>query len=94
MPPSTAPLRAGTVRILLSVRGGVAEVMHKPRAVEVVIYEYDVEGTDNVDQDHDGRPCNIQTYASQTRIKGPKHWPLVQSAGALASPNNGHAKQR
>ncbi len=45
-------------QVLIEVRGGVAEVVHKPSDVEVVVRDYDVEGTDQGrwKRDVDGEP--------------------------------------
>jgi hypothetical protein len=91
MSQSTATPHAATTRVILIVRGGVAELLHKPRNVEVIILDYDVDGSDPCDHDPDGHPANIQTYNVRDKILGPSHWPQVKTS---ASRLNGHAKQR
>lgn len=91
MSQSTATPRVATARVLLIVRGGVAELLHKPRGIEVVILDYDVEGSDPADRDPDGHACNIQSHGAREKILGPSHWPQVKTA---VSRLNGHTKQR
>jgi hypothetical protein len=91
MSQSTATPRAAAARVILIVRGGVAELLHKPRNVEVIIFDYDVDGSDPCDHDPDGHPANIQTYNARDKILGPGHWPHIKTA---ASRLNGHTKQR
>jgi hypothetical protein len=92
----TATPRAATARVILIVRGGVAEVLHKPRALEVIIFDYDVEGSDPsdpCDRDPDGHACVIQTYGTHDKIQGPKNWPQVKTAASRLNGHTGHTRQ-
>jgi hypothetical protein len=91
MSQSTATPRAAIARVILIVRGGVAETLHKPKGIEIVIFDYDVDGSNPCDHDPDGHPCNIQSHGAREKILGPAHWPQVKTA---ASKLNGHPKQR
>ena len=70
---STRGGRAATVpcRVIISVSGGVAEVLLKPAGVEVRILDYDVDGVDadRLDHDEHGQPCSIQRYAASQTIE-------------------------
>ena len=72
------------VTVILTVSGGVADVLAKPKGVAVVIYDYDVEGSDegesNVSRDPDGQLCSIAQWAAMEEIAGNTHWPAVQAA--------------
>ena len=69
-------------RVIVSVRGGVAELLFKPRGVEVSILDYDVDGEDAdwVDRDPGGNPCNIQRHTASEKVVSNPNWPMVRSA--------------
>ena len=72
------------VTMILTVSGGMADVLAKPKGVAVVIYDYDVEGSDksepNVSRDPDGQLCSIAEWVAMEEITGNTHWPAVQAA--------------
>jgi hypothetical protein len=86
-----SPPRAATVRVILCVRGGVAEALYKPKGLELLIFDYDVDGADPVDRDPDGHPCCIQTLSTHEKVTANKHWPIVRTA---AKKLNGHNTQQ
>ncbi|MBM3333350.1 hypothetical protein FJY63_01690 [Candidatus Sumerlaeota bacterium] len=51
-------------RILIQIAGGVAEVVEKPAGIELIIRDYDVEGSDTetLDRDPGGNLCVEETY--------------------------------
>ena len=57
-------------QVLITVRGGVAELVHKPKDVEVVLRDYDVEGIDHGQwkRDADGEPF-LEAVRPATRRK-------------------------
>ena len=71
-------------QVILSVCGGVADVIFKPRGIGVTILDYDVEGADSPDpllsQDPDGRDCCIQEWPPDKQVAGNRHWPLVKQS--------------
>ena len=52
--------------VVLSIVGGCLAVDDKPEDVEVVAYDYDVEGLSDLPTDPDGRPCQILRWPSKT----------------------------
>lgn len=82
-------------RVIVTVSGGVADVLLKPKGVELCILDYDVDGVDEdrASRDPDGDACSMQQYAADEKILSHEHWPMVQNAARRI---NGHdrAKQR
>jgi hypothetical protein len=80
-------------RIIITVRGGVADIVCKPAGVEVCIIDYDVDGEDERDaaRDADGRPCRIWQEDAGAQILSQEHWPLVRTAARRIAV---HRKQR
>ena len=72
------------VTVILTVSGGVAYVLAKPKGVAVVLYDYDVEGSDegepNVSRDPDGQLCSITEWTAMEEIVGKDHWLAIQAA--------------
>jgi len=66
-------------RVLITVSGGVADVICKPAGVDVRIYDYDVEGCDEakLDRDPDGWPCVIRRFTTSDPVLANQHWPIV-----------------
>ena len=54
-------------RVIISVSGGVAELVSKSAGVEVAIFDYDVDGQDDphLHRDSRGQPCCIQYYPAK-----------------------------
>lgn len=71
-------------QVILSVSGGVADVIFKPRGVAVTIFDYDVDGADQDDprisKDPDGHECHISEWPSGEKVTANKHWPIVKQA--------------
>jgi hypothetical protein len=86
-------------RVIISVSGGVADVIFKPRGVEVCILDYAVDYADHdpdhpdhhPDRDPDGQACFIQQLAADDKVISHEDWPMVQDAARRI---NGHAKRR
>ena len=67
-------------KVILSVSGGVADVIFKPTGIAVIIFDYDVEGVDKHAKDPDGENCIINNWPLQDRVIGDKHWPIIRQA--------------
>ena len=52
----------GIPQVIISVRSGVVEVISKPVGVAVVLFDYDVDGAENVSKDSDGERCVISHW--------------------------------
>jgi hypothetical protein len=63
------------LEVIMTVRGGVAEVFKKPIGVTLVILDYDVEGVSENDprifRDADGHLCSIGRWESQEQMPNP-----------------------
>ena len=75
--------------MIVTVRGGVADVFFKPQGVAVTLYDYDVEGSDENDsgisKDPDGWPCSIRQWETFEEIVGSERWPIVKKARVCSS---------
>jgi len=74
--------RSAVPRVIVSVSGGVADVLYKPKGVEVCIFDYDVDGADadQVDRDPDNALCSIGQWNAAKAVINCKHWPIVRNA--------------
>ncbi|MBA7577973.1 hypothetical protein ES708_19829 [subsurface metagenome] len=52
-------------RVIISVSGGVADVVSKPFGVAVTLFDYDVDGVENVSKDPDGEKCIVSHWDAQ-----------------------------
>ena len=80
-------------RVIITVSGGVADVLCKPRGIALTILDYDLDGSDERDprvtRDPDGQLCSMGEWPAKELVIGNKHWPMVRQArrdvAALAS---------
>ena len=66
--------------VIITVSGGVADVLFKPAGVGVTILDYDVEGDEPSSTDPDGVQCCISEWPASERIAANAHWPIVKEA--------------
>ena len=70
-------------RVIITVSGGVADVLYKPKGIAISVIDYDVEGSgedDKLSKDPDGQQCCISQWPASELVAGNKHWPLVKNA--------------
>ncbi len=67
-------------RVIISVSGGVANMVFKPLGVAVTIFDYDVDGVEKVSKDPNGERCTIGHWPSQRKVIANKHWPIIRQA--------------
>ena len=67
-------------KVILSVSGGVAEVIFKPVGVAISIFDYDTDGVEKASKDFDGERCVISNWGSQEKVISNEHWPIVRQA--------------
>ena len=74
--PDTAPL------VIVTISGGVGDILFKSPGARVAIYDYDVEGCDeaDIDRDPDNETCVIREWAPGEEIVSHKHWPAIRKA--------------
>ena len=72
------------LQVILTVSGGVADLLCKPPGVAVSIYDYDLEGSDadgkGVSRDSDGTPCCISEWGASQEVVGNTGWPIIKQA--------------
>lgn len=66
--------------VVLSVRGGVADMVFKPAGVATTVFDYDVDGDGAADKDPDGAPCRIVEWPAGEAVHENRHWPIVRKA--------------
>jgi hypothetical protein len=70
--------------VIVTVSGGVADLIFKSRCVAVDLYDYDVEGSGDKDpgisKDPDGQTCCIRQWGPSEEIAGSEHWPIIRKA--------------
>ena len=67
-------------RVIISVSGGVAELLLKPVGIAVMLVDYDVDGVEEVSVDPDGARCIINHCHLTSRIVSNDHWPVVKQS--------------
>lgn len=72
------------LQVILTVSGGVADVLYKPPGVSVLLHDYDVEESDEgepiVGRDFDGLLCCTSRWDAQEEVADREHWPEVKNA--------------
>ena len=73
------PATPAACRVIVTVSGGVADVISKPRGVAVTVYDYDIEDSgEALSQDPDGKTCQISEWEAAEAAITPKGWPVGQ----------------
>jgi hypothetical protein len=67
-------------RVIISVSGGVASLIFKPAGVAVTLFDYDVDGVENVSKDPDGERCIVGHWDSRRKVITNKHWPAIKQS--------------
>ncbi|MCY2924922.1 MAG: hypothetical protein NT031_05700, partial [Planctomycetota bacterium] len=71
-------------RVIITVTGGVADVLCKPKGLTVSICDYDVGGGDlhdpRISKDPDGQACCIRLWPAVDEVADNGHWPIVEEA--------------
>lgn len=70
------------LQVIVTVNGGVADILLKPKGVAVTLYDYDVEGCEetSLDKDPDGQSCMIHEWPIAEAAAANEHWPVVKHA--------------
>ena len=72
--------KGNVLRVIISVRGGVADVLLKPTGVALSVFDYDVAGEPHATEDPDGQGCFIGEWAAREQIINCEHWPIVKAS--------------
>jgi transcription elongation factor Elf1 len=77
-------MKSPALHVLVTVSGGVADLLCKPCGVTVSVLDYDVEGSaegdPNIAKDADGRLCCLSEFPPSEEIVGNRHWPIIKKA--------------
>lgn len=72
------------LQVVVTITGGVADLLFKSEGVAVAIYDYDIEGADErepgVSRDPDNEPCCISRWEPSESVVGNAHWPVIKRA--------------
>ena len=70
------------LEVIITVSGGVADLILKPRGIAVSILDYDVEGVDEerISKDADGEECCVSRWGPMDELVAKDDWPIVQMA--------------
>ena len=79
--------RSSSRQVIVTVSGGVADVIFKPKGVGVDIFDYDVDREDEarLDRDPDGAYCSISHWAPEQAVAFNETWPIVRQAARDAT---------
>ena len=84
MPKRTKSQKLPSLQVIVTVSGGVADVLYKSAGVTLALYDYDVEGSDEnepgVSRDPDGQRCSIREWDPSEEIVGSENWPIIKQA--------------
>ena len=74
--------RKNVPMVLVTVSGGVADLICKPAGLTVRIYDYDVQGCEKarLDRDPDDQPCMIREYPKTEVVVANEHWVVIRHA--------------
>ena len=67
-------------RVIISVSGGVADLIFKPPGIAVSIFDYDVQGQEQSAKDPDGEDCCISEWSASAQVTGNRHWPIIKQS--------------
>ena len=75
-----------SLQVIVTISGGVGDVLYKSAGVAFALYDYDVEGSDEnepgVSRDPDGQLCCIREWGPSEEIVGSENWPIIKKARA------------
>ena len=73
-----------SLQVIVTISGGVGDVLFKSPGVALALYDYDVEGSDEnesgVSRDPDGQLCSIREWDPSEEIVGSENWPIIKKA--------------
>jgi hypothetical protein len=73
-----------SLQVIVTISGGVGDVLFKSPGVAIALYDYDVEGSDenepSVSRDPDGQLCTVREWEPAEEVVGPENWPIIKGA--------------
>ena len=80
----TKTQKPSSLQVIVTISGGVADLLFKSVGVAVTLFDYDVEGSDanepGVSRDPDGQLCCIREWEPSEEIVGSENWPIIKRA--------------
>jgi hypothetical protein len=72
------------LQVIVTISGGVGDVLFKSPGVALALYDYDVDGADEnepgVSRDPDGQLCCIREFDPSEEMVGSENWPVIKKA--------------
>ena len=72
------------LHVIVTVSGGVADLLYKPPGIAVTLFDYDVDGVDerdpNISKDPDGHKCCVREWDPSSEVAGCEKWPVIRKA--------------
>ena len=72
------------LQVIVTISGGVGDLLFKSQGVAVAMYDYDLEGSDEnepgVTKDPDGQLCCIREWKPSEEVAGSEDWPIIKKA--------------
>jgi len=72
------------LQVIVTISGGVGDVLFKPPGVAVALFDYDVEGCGEGDpaisKDPDGQACCVREWGPADLVTANEHWPAIRKA--------------
>ena len=73
-----------SLQVIVTISGGVGDVLFKSQGVALALYDYDVEGSDQnepgISRDPDGQLCCIREWEPSEETAGSENWPIIRKA--------------
>ena len=73
-----------SLQVIVTISGGVGDVLFKSPGVALALYDYDVEGSDEhepgVTKDPDGQLCCVREWEPSEQVTGSENWPVIKKA--------------
>ncbi len=84
MPKKAKDQKPPSLQVIVTISGGVADVLFKSPGIALTLYDYDADGADEnepgVSRDPDGQLCTIRQWDPAEGITGPENWPIITKA--------------
>ena len=84
MPKRTKASKPPSLQVIVTVSGGVADVLYKSAGVALALYDYDVDGSGEnepgMSKDPDGQLCSARVWEPSEEIVGSENWPIIKKA--------------
>ena len=67
-------------RVIITVSGGVADLIFKPAGIAITLLDYDVDGVERTSKDPDGERCIVGHWGVRRKVVANDHWPIIRQA--------------